>query len=108
MLPGLLTAGGSLVFFLMGRSKTRDLRQGSKWDSEHGKAGFLACCEGPAVLRAKPQGHGTLRACKGSAETEAQLCITGSERASPETCPLNSASEVLRWTVPSCLPGSRG
>lgn len=107
-MPGLLTARGSLVPFLIGRSKTKDLRQGSKWDSEHGKVGFLACSEGPAVPRPKPQGHGTLRACEGSAETEAQLCITGSERASPETCPLNSASEVLRWTVPWCLPGSRG
>lgn len=43
MVPGLLTAKGSLVPFLVGRSKTRDLRQGSKWDSEHGKVGFLAC-----------------------------------------------------------------
>lgn len=52
--------------------------------------------EGPAVLRAKPQGYGALRACEGSAEAEAQLCITGFERASPETWSLNSASEMLK------------
>lgn len=61
--------------------------------------------EGPAVLMAKPQGHG---ACEGSAEAEAQLCITESERASPETWSLNAASEMLKWRVPWCLLGSRG